>query len=276
MIVATLDEETRSREAGILEVLIVDDEDLARQRIRDLLALEPGLRVCGECRNGLEAVESIRSLEPDIVFLDISMPELDGFGVIERVGRERMPVVIFVTAFDEHAVRAFEASAVDYLLKPFDRGRFDQALGRALSHFRRDALGDLERRLERLFALTEARREEQAKPFADRLVVRHGGTVHLLKVDEVDWIESARNYVKIHCGDEVFTLRETLTNIESRLDSDRFLRIHRSTLVNVDRIRRIEPGYGTESRLELEDGTRLVISRAYRRGKVRELLGILE
>ena len=260
---------------GTLKVLIADDEELARHRIRDLLEGHPRLSVCAECRDGREAAKGIREHAPDLVFLDINMPELDGFGVIREVGRDQMPVVIFVTAYDEHAVRAFEASAIDYLLKPFDRSRFEQALDRALGHFRRaDPIEELERRVERLMELTDV--EPEKKPFADRLVVRQGGTVHLLKIDDIDWVESARNYVKIHCGEQCYTLRETLTNIESRLDEDRFLRIHRSTLVNVDRIRRIEPGYGSESRLELDNGTRLVVSRAYRRGRVRDLLDGLE
>ncbi|MEO1085176.1 MAG: LytTR family DNA-binding domain-containing protein, partial [Acidobacteriota bacterium] len=254
--------------------LIADDEELARQRIRDLLENDPRLDVCAECRDGLEAVTAIREKAPDLVFLDINMPELDGFGVIRELGDE-MPVVVFVTAYDEHAVRAFEASAVDYLLKPFDRGRFEQALDRVLERFQRTTpYEELERRVERLVEMAEAEREK--KPFSDRLVVRQGGTVHLLKVDDIDWVESARNYVKIHCGDQCYTLRETLTNIETRLDQDRFLRIHRSTLVNVDRIRRIEPGYGSESRLELDNGAHLIVSRAYRRGRVRELLDGLD
>ncbi|MEM8994425.1 MAG: LytTR family DNA-binding domain-containing protein [Acidobacteriota bacterium] len=268
---ATIDVASATSSLG---VLIADDEELARQRIRDLIEDHPRLDVCAECRDGVEAVTAIREKSPDLVFLDINMPELDGFGVIRELGDE-MPVVVFVTAYDQHAVRAFEASAVDYLLKPFDRGRFEQALDRVLERFQRTTpYEELERRVERLVEMAEAEREK--KPFSDRLVVRQGGTVHLLKVDDIDWVESARNYVKIHCGDQCYTLRETLTNIETRLDQDRFLRIHRSTLVNVDRIRRIEPGYGSESRLELDNGAHLIVSRAYRRGRVRELLDGLD
>ena len=156
---------------------------------------------------------------------------------------------------------------MDYLLKPFDRQRFNQAVDKAVDTYFREQVDQLERRMEKLMALAGP-----SKAFSDRLVVRQGGTVHLLKVAEVDWVESARNYVKIHCGPNVYTMRETLSNFETKLDPERFLRIHRSTLVNIDRIRRIEPGYGSESRLELDNGTKLVISRAYRRGKVKELL----
>ena len=265
-----LEKTDQSSESGeaVLTAVVVDDEELARQRVCDLLARHPKIKVAAECRNGREAVEKITELKPDLVFLDINMPDLDGFGVIQEIGRGQMPAVIFVTAYDQYAVKAFEAAAVDYLLKPFDKQRFDQAVEKAVDTYFREQVDDLEKRMGKLMALASGR----SKNFSDRLVVRQGGTVHLLKVDEVDWVESARNYVKIHCGPHVYTMRETLSNFESKLDPDRFLRIHRSTLVNIDRIRRIEPGYGSESRLELDNGTKLVISRAYRRGKVKELL----
>lgn len=264
----TRDPATVSEADGLLSAVVVDDEELARQRVCDLLEKHPKVRVVAECRNGREAVEKITELKPDLVFLDINMPDLDGFGVIEEIGKDHMPAVVFVTAYDQYAVKAFEAAAVDYLLKPFDRQRFDKAVDKAVDSCFREQVDDLERRMGKLMALAGGR----ARSFSDRLVVRQAGTVHLLKVDEVDWVESARNYVKIHCGTNVFTMRETLSNFEAKLDPDRFLRIHRSTVVNIDRIRRIEPGYGSESRLELDNGTKLVISRAYRRGKVKELL----
>ncbi len=264
---ATQGSDSKTENRAILSALVIDDEELARQRVCDLLENHPKIKVRAECSNGREAVEKILELEPDLVFLDINMPDLDGFGVIQEIGKHRMPAVIFVTAYDQYAVKAFEAAAVDYLLKPFDRRRFDQAVEKALDTYFREQVDQLERRMEKLMALAGP-----SKAFSDRLVVRQGGTVHLLKVNEVDWVESARNYVKIHCGPHAYTMRETLSNFEQKLDPERFLRIHRSTLVNIDRIRRIEPGYGSESRLELDNGTKLVISRAYRRGKVKELL----
>ena len=263
---ATRGSDSKTDHQAILSALVIDDEELARQRVCDLLENHPKIQVRAECSNGRQAVEKIIELEPDLVFLDINMPDLDGFGVIQEIGKHRMPAVIFVTAYDQYAVKAFEA-AVDYLLKPFDRQRFDQAVEKAVDTYFREQVDQLERRMEKLMALAGP-----SKAFSDRLVVRQGGTVHLLKVSEVDWVESARNYVKIHCGPHVYTMRETLSNFEEKLDPERFLRIHRSTLVNIDRIRRIEPGYGSESRLELDNGTKLVISRAYRRGKVKELL----
>lgn len=251
-----------------LETIIVDDEPLARERIRSLLRGRTDLQVVAECSNGLDALERIQSLKPDLVFLDIQMPELNGFGVLQRIAVEPMPAVIFVTAYDEHAVDAFEACAIDYLLKPYDRQRFERAVERAVDYCRGRQLGSID---ERLLSLLE--RTDRRPVLEDRLVVRSGASAYFLKIEEIDWVEAARNYVKLHVGERVHTLRETLSSMEERLDPGRFLRIHRSTIVNIDRIRRIRPGFGTESMLELVDGTRLTISRAYRRGRVRELLG---
>lgn len=250
-----------------LQAIIVDDEDLARQRIRDLLEERPDIEISAECRNGAAAIEAIRRYDPDLVFLDVQMPDVDGFGVIKNIGAERMPPVIFVTAFDKYALDAFETNAVDYLLKPFDRERFEQAIDRTLERQDRRHLAELDRCVNKLLKMAENNGR-----YGERLIVRSSGSVHFVKVDSVDWIEASRNYVKIHCGDEVYTMRETMTHMEKRLDPERFLRIHRSTLVNIDRIRKIEPGIGTESIVVLDSGARLMVSRAYRRGKVKELL----
>ncbi len=250
-----------------LQAIIVDDEDLARQRIRDLLAERPDIQVRAECCNGTAAIEAIRRHHPDLVFLDVQMPDVDGFGVIEQVGAEEMPPVIFVTAFDEYALHAFETDAVDYLLKPFDRERFQRAVDRMLERRDRRKLAELDRSVHKLLELAE-----NGDRYGDRLAVRSSGSVTFVKVDTIDWIEASRNYVKIHCDGEVHTMRETMARMEARLDPERFLRIHRSTLVNIERIRRIEPGIGTESVVVLDNGARLMVSRAYRRGKVKELL----
>ncbi len=250
-----------------LQAIIVDDEELARQRIRDLLEERPDIEVSAECRNGATAIEAIRRYDPDLVFLDVQMPDVDGFGVIENIGAEKMPPVIFVTAFDKYALDAFESNAVDYLLKPFDRERFLRAVDRTLERRERRHLAELDRCVQKLLKIAEHNGK-----YGERLIVRSSGSVHFVRVDSVDWIEASRNYVKIHCGDEVYTMRETMTHMEKRLDPERFLRIHRSTLVNIDRIRKIEPGIGTESIVVLDGGARLMVSRAYRRGKVKELL----
>ena len=253
-----------------LKAIIVDDEDLARQRIRDLLAERTDISVEAECRNGTSAVEAIRRRRPDLVFLDVQMPDLDGFGVIEKIGADKMPPVIFVTAFDKYALHAFEADAVDYLLKPFGRKRFQRAIDRLLERRNSQRIEELDRSVHELLEL--AGRRKRAR-FPGRMTVRSGGSVFFLKVDSIDWVEASRNYVKIHCGAEVYTTRETMARMEARLDPERFLRIHRSTVVNIDRIRKIEPGIGTESIVVLESGERLMVSRACRRGKVRALLG---
>lgn len=250
-----------------LQAIIVDDEDLARQRIRDLLKDRSDIEVKAECRNGKAAIEAIRRHGADLVFLDVQMPDVDGFGVIEKIGAEKMPPVIFVTAFDKYALNAFEANAVDYLLKPFDRERFQVAVDRLLQrHEHRNAL-EIDRSLHKLLELAE-----NGGRYTDRLVVRSSGSVYFVKTESIDWVEASRNYIKIHCGPEVHTMRETMARIERRLDPERFLRIHRSTVVNIDRIKKIEPGIGTESIVVLENGERLMVSRAYRRGKVKDLL----
>lgn len=262
-----------STAAATLSAVLVDDEPLARRKIRDLVEDDHRLEVVAECRDGREAVETILRLRPDLVFLDVQMPELDGFGVIREVGAESMPTVIFTTAFDEFAVRAFDAAAADYLLKPYDRERFRRAVERAVDAHRRKDVEALGRRVEKLIQLGLDGDDDDEPDYPDRLVVKRRGTVHLVRTEEIAWIEAARNYVKIHCDDgAVHKMRETMTRTEETLDPERFLRIHRSTIVNVDRIRKIEPGYGSESRVELEDGTRLMISRAYRRGRVKEML----
>ncbi len=267
-----------------LQAIIVDDEELARERIRDLLEERPDIQVRAECRNGTTAIEAIRRHQPDLVFLDVHMPDVDGFGVIEKIGAEEMPPVIFVTAFDEYALHAFETNAVDYLLKPFDRERFQRAVDRMLDRHDQRHIAELDRSVNKLLELAEnppsvpLRGNGERNGFVplrgkgDRLIVRSSGSVHLVKVDTIDWIEASRNYVKIHCGQEVHTMRETMARMEARLDPEHFLRIHRSTLVNIDRIRRIEPGIGTESIVVLEDGERLMVSRAYWRGRVKQLL----
>ncbi len=250
-----------------LQAIIVDDEELARQRIRDLLNERSDIQVKAECRNGKAAIDAIRQHGADLVFLDVQMPDLDGFGVIRKIGADKMPPVIFVTAFDKYALHAFETNAVDYLLKPFDRDRFQSAVDRLLERHDKRHILEIDRSVHKLLELAE-----NHERYPDRLIVRSSGSVYFVKVDTIDWVEASRNYIKIHCGGDVHTMRETMAKMESRLDPERFVRIHRSTFVNIDRIKKIEPGIGTESIIVLEDGERLMVSRAYRRGKVRELL----
>jgi len=251
-----------------LTVVVADDEPLARERVLSLLAAEPDMEVVAQCRDGEEAVRAISERRPDLVLLDIQMPRMDGFDVIGAIGADRMPALIFVTAFDTHAIRAFEVRALDYLLKPFDRERFSSALRRARTQIDAQADGDLGRRLAAL--MRDLKRET---PRSDRLVVKSGGRLFFLRADEIDWIEAAGNYVRLHVGTQAHLLRETMNAIESRLDPERFFRIHRSRIVNVERIQEMQPWLNGEYSIVLRTGARLTISRGYRE-KLQEKLRI--
>jgi two-component system LytT family response regulator len=242
-----------------IRTLIVDDEPLARERLAGLLANEPDVEIVAQCRDGEEAVTAIVDHEPDLVFLDVQMPQMNGFEVIEAVGGDRMPLVIFVTAYDQHALRAFQVRALDYLLKPFDRERFNDALERARRQVEREETGDLGRRL---LALVKDLRRDQ--PRAERLVVKSGGRLFFLRADEIDWVEAAGNYVRLHVGTTSHLLRETMNAIESRLDPEKFFRIHRSRIVNMERIQELQPWLNGEYAVLLRTGTRLTLSRGYR------------
>jgi len=252
---------------GRVRVLVADDEPLARERLRLLLSREEGIELVAECPNGTDAIEAIDRLQPDLVFLDIQMPGATGFEVIEAVGAERMPLVVFVTAFDQYALRAFDVHALDYLLKPFDRERFHEALVRARQQLDRRTNGDLERRLLELV--------QDLKPSAQRLerfVIKSGGRVFFVRSDEIDWIEAAGNYVKLHVAGESHLFRETMNTLEAQLDPDTFFRIHRSHIVNIERVKELQPWFNGEYVVFLRNGTRLTLSRGYRE-KLQERIG---
>jgi two-component system LytT family response regulator len=250
-----------------IRTVIVDDEPLARERLRTLLAAEPDVEIVAECANGRRAVTVLGEQDADLVFLDVQMPELDGFEVLESLGPERCPKIVFVTAYDRHALRAFEVHALDYLLKPFDRERFRTALDRARRELARsNGDGGVERRLEAL--LDELR---GGRAHLERLVVRSVGRVTFLPVDEIDWIEGAGNYARVHTGARDHLVRETMKTLSERLDPRRFTRIHRSTIVNVERIRELRPGFHGEFVVILTDGTRLASSRNFS-DRLRELM----
>jgi len=242
-----------------LRCLIVDDEPLARDRLRRLLRDERDVEIAAECADGRKAVAAIVKLAPDLVFLDVQMPGLDGFGVLEALPSESIPAVIFVTAYDQYALRAFDSQALDYLLKPFDRERFQRALGRAREELRKRHAGTIE---PRLLALLE--QLEEQKPFLERLCIKSAGRVYFLRADDVDWIEAEGNYVRLHAGKEAHLLRETMNHLETRLDPQRFLRIHRSTIANIERIKELHPWFKGEHVVILRDGSRLTLGRAYR------------
>lgn len=249
-----------------IRTVIVDDERLARRGVRAQLEEAPDFEVVSECRNGLEAVRVIKKQNPDLVFLDVQMPELDGFGVLEAIRSEQLPVIIFVTAYDRYALRAFEVHALDYLLKPFDSDRFAKTLERVRMQIQRKDIRDLNQRLQGLLDDLKS-----GQKYAERLVIRAGGRIVFLSVGEIDWIEAADNYVRLHAGRESHLMRETLSNLEKRLDPIRFARIHRSTIVNVQRIKELHSIFRGEYEIVLKEGTRLSSGRNYR-ARIQELL----
>jgi two-component system LytT family response regulator len=248
-------------------VLIADDEPLARERLRMLLTQEDWVEIAGECQNGPEAVGAIQKLRPDLVFLDVQMPGATGFDVIQQVGVSRMPPVVFVTAFDRYALRAFDVHALDYLLKPFDRERFQQALARARQHLDRKDPGELERRL---IELVQDLRSSPQRP--ERFVIKSAGRVFFVRTDEIDWIEAAGNYVKLHVGAEAHLLRETMNSLEAQLNPDLFYRIHRCHIVNIERVKELQPWFNGEYVVFLRSGARLTLSRGYRE-KLQDRIG---
>lgn len=249
-----------------IRTLIVDDEPLARRRIQRMLARHPDVEVIGECANGHEAIAAMQQQQPALVFLDVQMPEVDGFAVLAAIGAQEMPLIIFVTAYDQYALRAFEVYALDYLLKPFDRRRFDNALQRAKSRLFNEPGGVSQRTL----ALLEELRAQQSH--LERMVIKSGGRAFFLKTEEIDWVEAEGKYVRLHVGKESYLVREAISQIELQLDPKRFLRIHRSTIVNLDRVRELQPWFHNDYRVILRDGTELMLSRSCRK-RLSELLG---
>jgi two-component system, LytTR family, response regulator len=252
-----------------IRVLIVDDEPLARKRLRELLKDDHEIAVIGECANGASTISATRELAPDLIFLDVQMPGIDGLAVSETFDGKDSPLVIFVTAFEQYAVRAFDVQAVDYLLKPFDRARFTQALLRAKERLREKRRDDVN--LQILGLLSEIKDKPQ---YLDRLVIKNNDRVFVLKTDEIDWIEAEGNYVRIHFGKQSSLLRETLTRLTAQLDPRKFPRIHRSRLVNIDRIQELQPWSHRDWRIILRNGAELRLSRNYR-DQLSQLLGKL-
>jgi two-component system LytT family response regulator len=243
-----------------IRAVIVDDEPLARRRIRGLLVEAEDVEVVAECANGKDAIQVLSKSMPDLLFLDIQMPEIDGFDVLRAIGVGRVPVVIFVTAFDQFALRAFEAHALDYLLKPYDDERFETALERARVRIREHQRDDLDRRLRAL--LDEVR---GPRSYLARLVVPVGHRSVFINTGDIDWIEADRNYVRLHVAGQAYMLRENLSRIETALDPAKFCRIHRSTIVRIDRIKSVESLFRGEYLVVLHDGKKLSSGRSYRK-----------
>jgi two-component system, LytTR family, response regulator len=242
-----------------IRALIVDDEAPARQRLRDLLEKDGQVSAILEAENGIVAVQMIHEQKPDLVFLDVQMPELDGLAVIEAVGAEEMPLTIFVTAYDQHAIRAFEANALDYLLKPFSDERLEAAVARVKTRLDERNLRDLGRRMLQMLSKVPS----QARRW-DRLVVKSAGTTRFLRVAEIDWIEAAGVYVNLHVAGKEFLYRASLNDLTEKLDPMRFIRIHRSAMVNLESIVQLEPASHGEFAVVLKNGSRARVSRTYR------------
>jgi len=241
-----------TRKLAKIRTLVVDDEPLARSNLSVLLRADPEVEIVGECGSGMEGLEQIRSQKPDLVFLDVQMPECDGFDVLELLGADLPPAVVFVTAYDQYALRAFEAGALDYLLKPFDNTRFERALGRAKDRIRQSHGGPRKN---------------------DRLVIKSVGQVLFLRFSEIDWIEAADYYACLHVGAQSHLLRRSMNDLDRELDPAVFCRIHRSTIVNLDRVRGLKSGEDGEHEVLLESGARLRLSRSYRK-QLQSRLGV--
>ena len=242
-----------------MKVLIVDDEPLAREVIAGLLARHEDMEVVGQAGSGEDAIELIRAKQPDLVFLDVQMPGCDGFEVVRALELDPMPQIVFATAFDEHALRAFEVHAVDYLLKPFSDERFEQSLARARAVHAASKRSELAERLMELVASSDV-----GRPRGQRFAIKSGGAVYFLDAEEIDWIEAANNSVRFHAGGKRHLMRATIRSVEEQLDEQAFARIHRSTIVRLDRIRKLVPQEHGDYLVVLRDGTELRMSRRRR------------
>lgn len=250
--------------------VIVDDEPAAREVIRSLLVEHTAILVIGEATNGREAVEVVKQLQPDLLFLDVQMPDLDGFGVLEQLGEDVPRGLVFVTAHDAHALRAFEVHALDYVLKPFGRPRFRKAVQRAVQRLEADAAASLQRTLAAVLrgrhatlasVIADALGEERVAPRPARLGVRQSGRTVMVDIDDLDWIEADRDYARLHVSGRAYLIGQRMNALEARLEGDRFLRIHRSTIVNLSRIRELRRADDGGGEVVLEDGVRLRVAR---------------
>ena len=248
-----------------IRVVIVDDEPFARERVRRLLAEEPDIEIVGEASDGAEAVQVIKEKAPDLIFLDVQMPGKNGFDALTEIAPEETPVVIFLTAYDSYAVLAFESAALDYILKPFDEERFQKAVNRAKMQLRQHAQVESN---QNEVKITESASEtseafDLGRDFLERVMIKKGGRVFFFKTADIEWIEAYGNYVQLHFEKATYLLRETMTNLETRLDPKKFVRVHRSGLVNFERIREMQPIYGGRAKLVLASGANLTVSRRY-------------
>lgn len=250
--------------APAIRALLVDDEILARVALHQALASHPDVTVVGECSNAAEAAQAVEALKPDLLFLDIQMPDIDGFKFLHELKPGALPMVVFATAYGQHALRAFDANALDYLLKPIDQDRFDRMMTRVRTHWNGRVAAD---------ARSELSRSRADGEWLARISVKVGEHVRVIAAQEIDWIEANGNYVQIHAGSATYLHRETLSQLQDTLDPSRFLRVHRAVIVNVERVREVHPLFNGNAELVLHDGTRIGLSRRFRE-RARHLLGL--
>lgn len=253
-----------------MRTIIADDEYLGREKLRLLLQEEPEVEIVAECQNGAQTREALQTCDPDLLLLDIQMPDMDGFQVLAETEAEHMPVVIFTTAYDQYAVRAFEAHALDYLLKPFDQERLHQSIIRARAEF---LTAQHRHMTHRILEFLDSTRVRHAHTMDRRLVLKTGGRVVFLNFEEIDWVEAAANYVRLNAGTQSFLLREGIGHVTEKLDPNQFIRIHRSTVVNVQKIKELQPVNSGEYIVVLKNGKELSCSRGYRLGLQRLIDG---
>jgi two-component system LytT family response regulator len=250
------------------KALIIDDEALSRKRLRLMLRCHPDIDIVGECANGEEAIMAILKMSPDLIFLDVQMTEMNGFDVLDSIGQEKIPAVIFVTAYDQYALKAFDVHAVDYLLKPFGQERLTQAVTRALNAIQTHQSADINRSL--LALLDKLKKSGQ---YSKRLLAKVKGRIHLLPVNDVEWIEAENYYARIHLGQESFLLRESLNHLQKRLDPKQFIRVHRSAIINIRYIKELQSWFHGEYIVILKNGVKLNISRNYQKNVLATLRG---
>ncbi|MDP9201750.1 MAG: LytTR family DNA-binding domain-containing protein [Gemmatimonadota bacterium] len=252
-----------------IRVGIADDEPLARERIISMLDGHENYDLVAECKDGAGAVAAIRKKNLDVFFLDVRMPELDGFQVLEALGSGPLPVIVFITAFDAYALRAFDVSALDYLLKPFDRSRFEKTLARVEAQLASREERQLSAELREFLAGLSA---SQPSGYSERIAVKSSGDIYFVRAEDIDWIDSAGNYIALHAGGRKHLVRDTIKSAESKLDPRKFVRIHRSAIINLDRLKKLQPYFHGEYVVTLSDGTTLTSSRGYS-DRLRGLLG---
>ncbi len=244
----------------MIRAIIIDDEPLAREKVQLFAASEPDIEIVDVCTNGHEAISSFNTYKPDLLFLDIQMPELNGFEVLQQLPTNPLPGIIFITAYDEFALRAFEFHALDYLLKPYDRERFQKSVAHARATLR--STTETETTTQQIKLLLNSIQQNSNK--LERLIVKTNGRIIFLRIEEIDWMEAAGNYVKLHVGNETHLIRETMNGLEQQLNPLKFIRIHRSTIINIEKIKELEPYFNGEYKVILSNNIQLILSRNYR------------